>query len=348
MGKNKNKSSVQICDSENDDSQSSSDSDATDSVLTQSIKFLKSYPMMPQTQQKAKRGRPSKKVKQSLSQILNSKEEEPNLNIEINEVLVCIKHLLSLFEGFKKSLTRLENKISIIEDKVDNIEDKVDNTSSSLITAQNRIQQLEETVAQLKEAQPARMDIVAGPTYADVAKSKAVVDLKANVDVLRQDKLNCDVYINGPTVKEEIGEPSEGEDLILSCKNLLKKITNSNEPHISKCYRARNNPNTLRIQFESSQSRGDLFKSFFKMKEKPFYMNEVLIAEKSKLFYELRILRKNLRECNICFFKSIFARHGEICYILETDVNRVHKISSMDDVRHLTEQSKITQATESA
>lgn len=184
-------------------------------------------------------------------------------------------------------------------------------------------------------------------SYAEavVKNSKEFIALKTNVDNLRQHKLSCNIALNGPAVGNAIANAQTAENLLNAGKALLTKLPNisSNDLQIINCHRSLNNPQILKIKLANDQIRRKLFQSFFTMEHKPFYMNEVLIPEKGKLFYELRQLKKMLADNNSTFLKSTFARNGEIYYTLESEPDKLHKVSSSEDIRILEELSKLPQ-----
>ena len=170
-----------------------------------------------------------------------------------------------------------------------------------------------------------------------------VSKLSRDVNILRQEKLCCDVILQGQTVANLVSAPSSGDtDWIEHCKTLLSQIKDLQVSNlrISKAFRPLKDLKALRVTFASEASRSEVFSKFFKMKDKPFFINEVLIAEKANLFYKMRCLRRELAAQEKNYFKTIFSRHGEIFYILLNEPDKMHKITSLGAIQKLSDQLK--------
>lgn len=319
-----------------------------DPVLNRTFKFLKSFSMKQATPSvKSKPKLRSSKEDNILQSSGNDSKVTNDVNSNLHEAAVCIQQLLLKFHDLTNTLTRLESTILSIEEKNSNVNNKL----------HKRIVELENKVNVLENAQQQRINDAAPnaqPSFAEIVKcEKAMTKLTANVNTLRQAKLSCDVYLQGPNVEKALKESQSNDNPGGVCKHLLSQITDLQVTNlnIQRIFCPQNNPNSIRITFGSEDSRSELFKNFFQMDSKPFFINEVLIPEKAKLFYKMRCLRRDLKDKGNDCFKSIFARRGEIYYILASNLNKIEKVTSLDDIKKFSSklvQTEVASETEQA
>ena len=298
--------------------------------INASIQSLKSYPMMPLSQNKIAKSRMNTRANPSVkSSTLNQEnvilsEDLSEMNLKFTSIIDNLKNLVTEFESMQNKVIGIQNRVVVLEQK----QTEADCATNLL---KNKVTELENKIKKLEEA-PLRNEnhYTNEKSFANVLKSSApIVELQSNISGLQQEKLNCDLFMNGDLVKHSIGEPIQGENLLPTVKDLLKEITNLNINNVKivQCFRAKNSPYALRIQLDSSNARSEIFRNFFLMKDKPFFLNEVLIPEKYNLLKKMRKLKSDLNVKHVKFFRSLFVRRGEIFYVLHENVQIVKKVS---------------------
>ena len=321
-----------------------------DEQIQQSVKRIKKFPLHP-TQGKCARkcGAPNTRSSSSrankcndppLSQSTIDAIEFNELQEDLSSAIVCIKDLLSKFEGIHNSIISMNTRFAHLESRLQKAED----SNSAALT---RIDLLEAKIQMLEKSWPvlsndASSAATSSPTghesYSDIVQNPAMIKIKTDVETLQQLKLESDLLLSGKAVTDLIVSrklQQHNDRIKTAAMELLGNISDLNTQHLTirKCFLTNSDKPQIRIKFSTPEERSEVFQCFFKMESKPFHLNEVLIRSRAKLFYDLRSLRKKVKEIKKeDLFKSTFTRRGEIYYVLKNDEDQVCKVASLQDI----------------
>lgn len=268
------------------------------------------------TEDKRAPGRPKKCSLESIQEL-------------IGVVISSIAALSVEVKSIGATCNKIDKRLSLLENRVEMIEENVLETRKKSNNLEKRIQLLEDSS---KEVSPDSSKCV--PTSESSNNHLAIEDLQNEIEKMKQSHLNNSIFLCGDTVSNRL----QHEDVNNTCVSLLAEIPNLNIQRLNiincKKITQEGKPDKIKVQFGNSSFRKELFSKFFKMKKKHFFINEVLIPRKAKLFFELRMLQKELRKKKKNIIKSAFTRNGDIYYIL-LNADKPRKLCNSSDMDQL-------------
>lgn len=287
-------------------------------TLNRNIQYLLDYPLLNSSEEKQGPGRP-KKTKCSLESIQNL------LGVVISSIAGMGENIKSIDATCKKIDQRLFN----LEHRVEMVEENVLDNRLRSNNLEKRIELLEQKPS---ETSPLSSNNVL--VHESYKENPVIEELQSEIEKIKQDQLNNSILLCGHSVSERL----QLEDVNSACFSLLKEIPNLDihRLNIINCKKIVHDdkPEKIKVQFANSTFKKELFPKFFKMKKKHFFINEILVPRKAKLFFELRMLQKELRKEKKDIIKSAYTRNGDIFYIL-TNAKIPKKLCSSSDLEQL-------------
>jgi hypothetical protein len=262
-------------------------------------------------------GRPSKVNK-------NNNEQKNDDNDDENSSLI------EILEEISMSIARLDNEMHIVVKTLkplnyecDELKNRINSNETKLKKLEMENESIKKSINDLSKLQPLRNS------------ENENCDISTELDKIRQLSNSKFIVLSGKIISDSIKEINS--DLIASCKNILNRIPNVKiDPQnivSAKTYGLNNEK--ICVEFTCDAIRNTIFKNFFKLQRKPFYIGEVLTPLRSKLFYELRKLKKDMINEGINEIKSVFTRRGSICYVMKSDLKNVQYIDDSKDIVNL-------------
>ena len=151
-------------------------------------------------------------------------------------------------------------------------------------------------------------------------------EVQEQLDHLHQSRRCNDIILSGPLIEARVHrELDRGTTRMHNlCTDIIARIHGLEDcaRYIDRCRRLEGPHPKLLITLNSNFYRGKVFAHFFRIKKKPFFINENLIPSRAKLYHELRVLRKGKKN----FIQKTFTKQGDIFYSMHGS-NEVLKLT---------------------
>lgn len=201
--------------------------------------------------------------------------------------------LQSILKQILDEVSKLHTKFDRLNEKFDILEQRVNILDSEVTPLKSSVASLTEELSKMQTA----------------------------VDCLEQDKLAQSVLLSGPSIDSFLSTPNIcSENLPAEEKNLKlvqhinREIGSNIELQTIKFWRKFGNSNkSILLKFTDIESK-KILRTLSRESERKLYCNDLLTPMRSKLLYELRMMRK-LSKNKI----SVFVRNGTPCVKLSDD-----------------------------
>ena len=305
-------------------------------LLGKIINACKNYPLsqkspLATSSSNAKRppGRPPKANSKS-----SLKEQPCMITSDSSQGHVDIAHLYDIVSQLASCLQETRAIIDKITAKTDNLESKLQREVENIRSISLQMSSQSDVTRQNpnNEGDQLASNIVQSAQPLNIQNDAMIqlITLKKQMEQFQQNENQRKVAVSGDLVDSSFNRNSNYRD---DAFNLIRRIDNIGiEATEIESVRVieRNNKKKVLLKLSSSDMKVEMFRHFFRMERKPFYLNEVLTPDRAKLFYELRKLKKD----NPNIIASAFTKNGVVCCRLSRE-NKVVKLFSIDDLRSL-------------
>ena len=238
-------------------------------------------------------------------------------------------NILDSYDDVVKESELIERKISLVKDKkkitttevfecvmeMFQLNVKLLGMVGELKAKHGEVVDTQATYAQIASSSPQ-----APPPASSTALSTELLDVTTRLDNIEQETLSNVVSCQGNVMEKLIVDSArEGPSQVLK-KSFIETIKNSckysiQESEISSVViRGRENKKHVKVELVNKSSKTELIRAIRTVKPKDLYINDYLTAKRSKLFFDLRQLKKVTPK-----LKSVFPWNGFIKCKLEND-----------------------------
>ena len=276
---------------------------------------------------------------------LSSTPDDSSSDVTQIDVFSSLNELITIFKGLANHIVKFGTVLSKLEMSLQSTSYKVNKLEEELTATRTRYEdELNATRTRCSELER-RVDVLEGrnahlferinslnlqsetaPSSSPPIAPDKFDKLQDQLDHIHQSKRSCDIIVTGKLIEQRITKELDCGKISVRdlCIDIISRIYGLEDAahYIGWCQRLEGDHPKLLVKLSSHAYRGKIFSHFFRIKKKPFFINENLIPSRAKMFHELRLLQRTKKN----FIDKSFSKHGEIYYILH-GTNELIKLS---------------------